>query len=115
MTAWRLRSGRATRIDRSRGPARHCADEKPRALSDGRSRRWWLPAISLRADDTAPLRKPHRARRSLHRARDIAANAATRVRAQGAVARRARASDSSVLPPLTGARAEADPPKPEHP
>src|SRR5216683_2107412 len=107
--AWRPRFGSATRTGRRRGPARRCADGRPRVWSDGRSRRWWMPAISPRADHTAPPRRAHPATRSPRRGTDIAAYAAARARAPGAAVRRARASGSSALPPRAASRAEAGP------
>src|ERR1700704_2774633 len=114
MTAWRPRFGSAAQIARRHGSTRPYAGEMPRACCDDRSRRWWLPAISLAGDDKAPPPRLHRAKRSLHRGTGIAARAAARVRAQGVVARRARAFDSSVLLPPVATRAEAGLPRREH-
>src|ERR1700738_3528104 len=46
MTPWRPHFGSAAENDRRHGSARCCADGRPRASRDGRSKRWWWPAIS---------------------------------------------------------------------
>ncbi len=87
-----------------------CAGGRRRASSDGRSRRWWSPAVSPRAGGTSPSRRARRARRWLHRGTDIAARARARARSRAVAVRRATAFCSSGRARRAALRASAIPP-----